>query len=50
MELARGHGVKLQLDQGSLDGVVSRPAELPYDFPGPPSVSRLTPDEQRRVA
>jgi GNAT superfamily N-acetyltransferase len=48
--MARGHGVRLQLDQGSLDGVVTRPAEVPYDFPVPGSLSRLTPDEQRRVA
>ena len=48
--MARGHGVRLKLDQGTLDGVVNRPAELPYDFPLERSMSRLTPDEQRRVA
>ena len=48
--MARGHGVRLHLDQGTLDGVVNRPAELPYDFPRERSASRLTPHEQRRVA
>jgi hypothetical protein len=41
--MARSHGLRLKLDQGTLDGVVNRPAELPYDFP-------ITPDDQRRVA
>jgi GNAT superfamily N-acetyltransferase len=41
--MARGHGLRLKLDQGTLDGVVNRPAELPYDFP-------IAPDDQRRVA
>jgi GNAT superfamily N-acetyltransferase len=31
--MARGHGLKLKYDQGTLDGVVERPAALPYDFP-----------------
>jgi GNAT superfamily N-acetyltransferase len=48
--MARSHGLRLKLDQGTLDGVVNRPAELPYDFPAERSLSRLTPDEQRRVA
>ena len=48
--MARGHGVRLQLDQGTLDGVVNRPAELPYEFPTERAMSRLTPDDQRRVA
>ena len=48
--MARGHGVRLQLDQGSLDGVVNRPAELPYELPVGGSTSLLSPDEQLRVA
>jgi GNAT superfamily N-acetyltransferase len=48
--MARGHGVRLKLDQGSLDGVVNRPAELPYDLPPAASTSRLVADEVRRVA
>jgi hypothetical protein len=48
--MARGHGVPLQLDQGTLDGVVNRPAELPYDLPMAGSTPRLIIDEQRRVA
>ena len=31
--MARGHGLKLKFDQGTLDGVVERPIGLPYDFP-----------------
>ena len=31
--MARGHGLKLKFDQGTLDGVVERPVGLPYDFP-----------------
>jgi RimJ/RimL family protein N-acetyltransferase len=30
--MARGHGLKLKFDQGTLDGVVQRPAEMPYEF------------------
>ena len=49
--MARGHGIPLQLDQGTLDGVVNRPAELPYEFPAAGSTTtRLVRDEPLRVA
>ena len=48
--MARGHGVRLKLDDGTLEGVVERPAPLPYEFLLAGSPARLTPDDQRRVA
>jgi GNAT superfamily N-acetyltransferase len=49
--MARSHGIRLKLDQGTLDGTVTRPAELPFDIPAAAvSGRRLTPDEHRRVA
>jgi GNAT superfamily N-acetyltransferase len=48
--MARGHGLRLQFDQGTLDGMVTRPAELPFDLPVAGDRPRVTPDDQRRVA
>jgi GNAT superfamily N-acetyltransferase len=48
--MARRHGVRLQLDQGTLDGVVNRAAELPYDLPANRSSSLVNTNGERRVA
>ena len=49
--MARSHGIRLKLDQGTLDGVVSRPAELPHDWPAAAAPeSGHTPFERRQVA
>jgi GNAT superfamily N-acetyltransferase len=48
--MARRHGVRLQLDQGTLDGVVNRAAELPYDLPANRSSSLVNMNGERRVA
>ena len=49
--MARAHGVRLALDQGTLDGVVNRPAELPYHFSAAAATtSGLAPDERRLIA
>src|SRR5262245_34400314 len=37
--MARSHGVRLKLDQGTLDGVVTRPEALPLDLPNPRRVA-----------
>ena len=47
--MARGHGLKLTYDQGTLDGVVERPAGLPYDFPVRDAVPPML-EPARRVA
>jgi hypothetical protein len=48
--MARGHGIALRLDDGSLDGVVTRPAGLPYELPRTSTGSRPEADVDRRVA
>jgi hypothetical protein len=49
--MARGHGIRLKLDQGTLDGVVTRPAELPFELPGTAiPAPHPRPGEHRRVA
>ena len=49
--MARGHGIRLKLDQGTLDGVVARPVELPYDWPAAAAADLgRTPFERRQVA
>ena len=47
--MARGHGLKLTYDQGTLDGVVERPPGLPYDFPVRDAVPPML-ETARRVA
>ena len=44
--MARGHGLKLTYDQGTLDGMVERPTALPYELPVREGALRST----RRVA
>jgi GNAT superfamily N-acetyltransferase len=49
--MARAHGVRLALDQGTLDGVVNRPAELPYRFAAAAATaSHMAADERRLIA
>jgi hypothetical protein len=48
--MARGHGIALRLDDGSLDGVVTRPAGLPYELPSTSTILQPVVDVNRRVA